>query len=454
MPKQLALLLCSSFVIYMLRYTRAERNKVSGALWIPIIWIFSIGTKPIDTWLGTHAGEATYDPMLQCILLGIGLMIINKRRMNWSLVIRENLWLVLLVGFMFLSMAWSDIVFTAFKRWIRELTGVVMALVVLTEPDPRRAMEISLRRTVYVLIPFSILVIKYFPDLGVLYSRWTGDIQWVGVTLQKNGLGRLCVISAFFLIWTFIRRWNKADIAVGKYQTFFEIVLFLITFWLFKGPSLWASSATALYALSCGLLTLTALRWMKKRHTKLGANTWVAIVASIIVFGTITVFVGGSTVTSFTSAVGRDSTLTGRTEIWSGLIPDVQSAPLLGVGFGSFWTPIRIARHDIGEAHNGYLEIWLGLGFVGLFLTAGFLLSSTRKAAIALSQDYDWGSLCICFLLMTAVHNITESSFDSFTRHLMAVLLFLAVATLTNIPKQRTAETIAATDRILAHVGA
>ena len=447
MPKQLALLLCSSFVLYLLKYARAEPNKVSGVVWIPIIWLFSISTKPLDTWIVSHASESLYDPILQSTLLCVGLIILNKRHMNWSVVVKENLWLFMLVGFMFVSIAWSDILFIAFKRWIRELTGVVMALVVLTEPDPRKAMEIILRRTVYVLIPFSILLIKYFPDLGVLYSRWTGDIQWVGVTLQKNGLGRLCVISAFFLIWTFIRRWRKIDIAVGKYQTLCEVILFLMTFWLFKGPSLWASSATALYALGCGLLTFAALLWMKRQQIQLGPNTWVAIMVSIIIFGTITPFVGGSTVASFTSAVGRDSTLTGRTQIWAGLIPDVERAPFLGYGFGSFWTPNSIGEHEISEAHNGYLEVCLGLGFVGLFLTVKFLLASTRKAALLLTHDYDWGALSICFLLMAAVHNITESSFDSFTRHLMAVLLFLAVTTPSAGLKRKIAQALPVLDR-------
>ena len=82
----------------------------------------------------------------------------------------------------------------------------------------------------------------------------------------------------------------------------------------------------------------------------------------------------------------------------------------------------------IAEAHNGYLEVCLGLGLVGLILTAMFLLSSTRRATALLIHDYDWSSLCICILLMAAVHNISESSFDSFQRLLMAMVLVLSVS--------------------------
>src|SRR5204863_7548162 len=102
----------------------------------------------------------------------------------------------------------------------------------------------------------SILFVKYYPDLGVVYSRYTGEIQWTGVAQQKNSLGALCLISSFFLVWTFIRRWGGRDDSVHKNQTRAEVVLLLTTFWLLKGPSAWAASATSIVALTIGLITL------------------------------------------------------------------------------------------------------------------------------------------------------------------------------------------------------
>ena len=115
-------------------------------------------------------------------------------------------------------------------------------------------------------IPFSVLVIKYYQDIGVGYGQWNGEIQWIGLTLQKNGLGRLCLISAFVLIWTLRRRWKKMDIAVSKLETGAEIILLIMTAWLLKGPSMWAASATAIYALGAGLAAFLALLWMRKHR--------------------------------------------------------------------------------------------------------------------------------------------------------------------------------------------
>ncbi len=90
---------------------------------------------------------------------------------------------------------------------------------------------------------------------------------------------------------------------------------------------------------------------------------------------------------------------------------------------------LRTREHfKISEGHSGYLDVLLELGFVGIFLVSMFLLSSCRKAHREMSRDYDWAVLWICCLIMSVVHNITESSIQTFTSPLTAILLFLTVS--------------------------
>ena len=418
---------------------RKQRNNTTWVLWIPVSGCSTIVSRSLDTWLRL-GGEREYggvlDPIFQIGLLCFGVITLARRKLNWSAVARRNLWLIVLIGYMLVSVLWSDMPVRSFRSWVKEILAVVMALVIVTQPAPQEALQSLLRRTVYILIPFSILLIKYYPDLGVIYSRYTGEIQWIGVTLQKNSLGQLCLISTFFLVWTLIRRWRGRERAVAKYQTHMEILLLLMTFWLFKGPSAWAASATSMVALSVGLATLLGLLWMKRHQMQLGARTWVIITACIIALGVITPLVGGSTVTGFTSALGRDATLTGRTEIWGSLLPDLMHQPFLGYGFSGFWNVERTLAHKIGEAHNGYLDVCLQLGFVGLFFTIMFLLSCVGKAHRILRIDFDWGSLCICFVLMTVIESIAESAIDSFNRQMMAIVLLLSISAPTAIKRQ------------------
>jgi exopolysaccharide production protein ExoQ len=129
----------------------------------------------------------------------------------------------------------------------------------------------------------------------------------------------------------------------------------------------------------------------------------------------------------FVSAVGRDATLTGRTAIWASLLPIAMQRPFLGRGFGGFWTTstrTAFATH----AHSGYLEVLLGLGFLGLLIVSIFLLSSCRKAQRELSNNCDWGMLWICYIIMVVVHSITEASIDNLTRPLTAIIVFITVS--------------------------
>ncbi len=347
------------------------------------------------------------------------------------------------MGYMLVSIIWSDIPYTSFKRWIRELIAVVMAFVVLSERDPRKAVESVIRRTVYILIPFSILLIQYFPEYGRQYHRWSGELMWIGVTLQKNSLGRLCIISVIFLVWTLVRRWDRLDTPGGKVQRYVEIFLLITTLWLLKGPE-GVYPATGVVALAAGLGMFLSLRWMKKAQIVLGENILTVVMVFVLCFGIFTVMVGGSSVAGITSVLGRDETLTGRTLVWTQLLPIVEGRPIVGSGFGSFWTLENRSIYDINDAHNGYLDVLLEIGSIGMVLLVIFLLSFCRKAQWKMADDFDWASLCICYLLMALIHNITETSINSFTQHLTAGLLFLSVsvAKRTSSPESAPAQKI------------
>jgi O-antigen ligase len=342
---------------------------------------------------------------------------------------KENSWLIVLIVFMLVSVLWSSIPKTSFFRWAKDLQALILSFAVLSEPSPRQAMESILRRTTYILIPFSILLIKYFPEYGIVYSRWTGERGWIGVGQQKNSLSLLCIIAAFFLIWSLMRRWRAKVKPVWKYETHLEIFILVLALWLMRGPSgNFFYSATSFYALCAGLLAYLGLNLTKKLRRTLRASTIMIIVALIIILGIVVLFTGGSNIKYFASAAGRDDTLTGRTEVWASLLPFAMRRPLLGNGFGSFWTPITRDFFQISGAHSGYLDVLLGLGFVGFLLISIFLMASCRKAHRELSSDFDWGILWICYIVMTVVHNITESSIDTFSSFMSAVLLFFMVS--------------------------
>ena len=132
-----------------------------------------------------------------------------SRSFDWSTFFARNLPLLVFISFALLSVVWSDFPLITFKRWFRDLGAYLMILVVLSDPRPLEAIRTVLRRLGYLLVPLSILLIKYYSDIGRHYSIWTGGTEFVGAATSKNTLGLLCLISGLFFFWDTMTRWSE-----------------------------------------------------------------------------------------------------------------------------------------------------------------------------------------------------------------------------------------------------
>jgi exopolysaccharide production protein ExoQ len=433
MSPSLALFLCCAFVLYLFRLDERHTRGVTPALWVPTIWLIYCASRPLAVWLGQSSlneGDANVeagspiDRAFSTLLLVMSVVILARRRVNWSQVFRDNAWLFLLFAYMGLSIVWSDYSFVSFKRWIRACGSISMALVVLTEPSTREALESVIRRSVYFLIPFSALLVKYYSSQGQDYNIWTGETMWVGITPQKNCLGRLCLLSAFFLFWEFSRTWRDKDRQATKSKTVADAVVFLLVLWLLIG----SHSATSLAVLMIGMATFFGLLQLREYMKSAGSMIEVTAITLIVVLGVAYLIFGDLVFSAAVGSLGRDLTFTGRTEIWKLLVPIAARHPVLGLGYGSFWIHPQLPWPGLNEGHNGYLDVALELGGVGLALLLAFFISFYRRARQALSPSFDWAAFNICFLLMAVIHNFTESSFVRSTTHLWTFMIFLSVA--------------------------
>jgi O-antigen ligase len=427
MPPPLALFLCAVFVLFLLRLERRASRDNSPALWIPTVWMLILASRPLATWfvdsgdvIRSNEAGSELDRWVLTALALAAMVVLLHRRIDWWGIVRQHKWLVLLLAYMFLSTFWSAITLIALRRWTRELIVLVMALVIISEVNPRQALESVLRRTAYVLVPLSVVLIKYYPLLGRAYGRFSGVEMWTGVTCQKNHLGRLCMISVLFLLWTLYERWRERPrVGGGRYQACADVSVIVIALYLLKG----SDSSTSMVTLVLGVVIFLGLRLLRTLQFQVPLTGLVVLMIFLMTLGASTPFVGGSNVAAFTPALGRDETLTGRTGVWADVLPAISQEPLLGYGVGSFWTDARREHYDIPTAHNGYLDILLELGEVGFVFYLLWLLSCTRLLHRALLHDYEWGSLAICFFLMGLLYNISESALNTFTEQMTAVMI-------------------------------
>jgi O-antigen ligase len=373
---------------------------------------------------GSNESGSVLDRILLASLGAAGMVVLTSRGVNWPNALRGHGWLLALLAYMFVSTLWSDIPLIALRRWARDLIVVIMALFIRSEANPRQAVESLLRRSAYILIPFSLVLVKYFPALGREYSTWSGKQMWTGAVTDKNGFGRFCTMSAFFLLWALYRHWRKRAPAGGRYRAWADLSVLLMA--LFLSMAAEKDSATAIGTFALGVAAFLILLWLRKLKLRVRQSGLLALVVFLIVFGTLAPFVGGSNLAGFTGMLGRDETLTGRTELWAALLPEVDRNPVLGHGYASFWTTDRRVLYGLPSGHNGYLDILLEMGVVGLAFYCVWLLSCLRQLHRALAEEYDWASLGICLLLMAVACNISESALTTLSEHTTAVLALVS----------------------------
>jgi exopolysaccharide production protein ExoQ len=336
MPSNVALILCLVLVVWFLRIERKINTAASLALWVPTLWLLITASRPIARWL-----YPTVDPMsvmdmeagspLDQLMMGglifLSLWTLLNRRIKWPQILRDNRWLLILFLYLGLSILWSEFPFVSFKRWVRLLGAVPIALVIMSEKSPFDAMESILRRCAYILIPFSFVLVKYFPEFGRDYNIWSGELSWTGVTLQKNSLGILCAVSACFLAWSSIRRWRSDSLLRDKAQVFANSLVLVLAMIILGGPG-GSYSATSLSLMVVGLTLFLFSHKLKSTILLLARYLKLFVIGLPIVY----LAVASLILPLITSLLGRDETFTGRTDIWRAVLGVAERNPILGVG--------------------------------------------------------------------------------------------------------------------------
>jgi O-antigen ligase len=382
-------------------------------------------------WLGFSYGSSSQaleegnplDRTVFFLLTVAAIAILVSRSFRVDKFVRQNSALVLFLAFALLSVAWSDFPLATFKKWFRDMGLYMVVLVVLSDRRPLEAVRNVLRRVCYMLVPLSIVFIKYYPFLGKTFSPWGGQ-EYTGVSTSKNTLGALCLVSGIFFFWDTITRWPQRSNKRVRRVILVDIAFIGMTLWLLNV----SDSKTSTVCLGIGCLMIAAVNSsVGQRH--LGAIRALAPV-SFLIYLILTVGFGMGA--QLSQAVGRSGDMSDRTHIW-GVLLGVPINRLFGTGYQSFWLGWRTqwvwARLDgdsVMEAHNGYLQIYLDLGLVGLFLLCTFLTATYRKLSKQLKPLTAIGSLSFGLWTLLLFYNITEACFE--VNLLFVTFLLAAVA--------------------------
>jgi O-antigen ligase len=114
--------------------------------------------------------------------------------------------------------------------------------------------------------------------------------------------------------------------------------------------------------------------------------------------------------------MGKDSTLTGRTDIWGYVMPYVYQRPLLGWGYSAFFSTLNPAAWEVAnalhwfapEAHNGLLDILLSSGLVGAVWFTYLLVRTVRLSLQCMRYDSAMAITCFSCCAGILVEGVTE----------------------------------------------
>ncbi|MEO1304872.1 MAG: O-antigen ligase [Pseudomonadota bacterium] len=251
------------------------------------------------------------------------------------------------------------------------------------------------------------------PDFGRDQTVHIG--AWQGLFFEKNQLGgmmaRAATVAAFLVLMD--RKFRSVWMGLLIVCTLLVVLSTSITAILGLVIGLGAIGICALMkrGLATGLVTL----WIGGLAA--GVGIFVLVLVPDIVF----------------ESLGRDMTLTGRTDIWITLIDYIQERPVLGYGYGAFWAdgsdPGNWVREtlqwDAPTAHNSWIEVTLALGFVGLgLLLADFVITVARAL---LSSVNTWvGVFALAFLAQFFLFSLSESA--SLQQNSIVWLIYVAIA--------------------------
>jgi O-antigen ligase len=301
---------------------------------------------------------------LNFLMVATGLLLFLRASRRGSIPVGGTLALAL-VAFLLLSALWSIDPGTTVRRGVLYLFFVIGVIGVAGNLDGDKYMDL-LGVTCLLAVAASIVLLVISPTNALEIAPGTsGELR--GIFANKNQLGPVMAAGALA---------SLHGIRIGGGRRLFNIFTLIV----FIAVAFAAKSTTSL------LIIFTFC--IADRVVALFRRARILAMLSLIVLVPTAVIVALNPY-SFLEMIGKDPTLSGRTDLWPYLIPYISERPMLGWGFFAFWSVVNPVGDKLylllgwhaAHAHNGLLEMLLEVGIVG---TIFFVFLWARNVVLAL----------------------------------------------------------------------
>jgi exopolysaccharide production protein ExoQ len=394
--------------------------------------------------------DAVFNKVTWLTFLFVPLLLLAARSNATMRIVRAtNPYFLALIGFATISVAWSIDTGASASRVVHMLTIMACCLAVtVTAWHPARLQEVT-RPVLMVLLLGSLIFGLYAPELAVTPPT-PPDIKgyWHGLTTQKNQLGSLASFCSVLWIHGWAARETK--LIPTLFGAGISIALLVL-----------ARSSTAIMATALVAMLMT----MMLRSLPPSLRRYMPYMIGLFVILTLTYSLAvlkilpGTDILlkPITLLTGKDTTFTARTQIWDIIKMHIQSSPLIGSGYGGYWVgPVPTSQSYAfvqlmngfypTEAHNGYLDLINDLGYVGLLLLVGYLITYIRRSLQLLRVNYAQATLYLGLMFQQLLTNLAESHWFVLSADFVILSLAtfgLARTLLEAVPSSRSAPAVA-----------
>jgi O-antigen ligase len=373
--------------------------------------------------------------LIACLLI---LLVENKtvRRIRFWLVSLPFLGIMALSA---LSRIWSVSVPMSQTRYLYFAAAAVGGIYIGLECNHTKIIRLFEAFSVLVLLA-NLFAVYREPALAIMHGPGV-EGAWRGVLWWKSYAGEIEAFAAIlFLIRVVSFKHNR------WYVTLYGLVFYALSVYLL----IRAKSATELLALIAAhavvVLLLFYLRWghlLRRIH-------WVGLGFA----GLILLLGLWYKRNSIFRLLGKNSDLTGRLPLWNALIPFIRSRFLLGYGYGEAFWKVKAYTQVVWAAagwkapfsHNGFIEVLVGTGIVGLVVWIVFILQDTwlslrylaRQQVISASVFSAW----IAYIVVSNLADNMLGSYEYFTWFLLTVTFAFLIRERLEAPQARPMEAV------------
>jgi exopolysaccharide production protein ExoQ len=351
------------------------------------------------------------------LFLAPWVVVISTRLRNLSVWLWRDKFLLALPAFALLSALWSTDPTNTLRQGLEYVATICIGIAAARCVKPR---------TLWTAL---MLALALATGASIVFARLRGvsfgSGGAVGIYGSKN---QLASFSAILLLISMTFALTKAE------DRFFRLLSLGIALEAVVGVILGRSAGTLVALMGSGLGAV-AIRTSSKKLVPL-----FLIGIPVLCFGVWLVLdVGVDQIAGAAlHGLGKDATLTGRTDLWAAGLREIQERPLLGIGYRGFWLPgnpvaerlwamFGIFNKSGFHFHSTYINIGVEIGILGVIififtiaiLMSGVLLNPGRFAS---APEAMIAFLLFSFYMISTF--VEEEFFDPFYISTIVLCLF------------------------------